>query len=217
MPSPQKQDSQPRQPVSYLFPTSYRSPSMSMSKAQHNYPSPNNQQMNEPYQASPANSNGLISLPSMQLLDPLQQQQQQHMGSHLPHPPVAETGGPNYHNQGQSLPYPSQYPDITSDATGQNIQYALPVTESRVMSAGRHDKVLRTEGVVPLWSELFLLLSCGGFVALVEVSGESCYGVVRLLLGGVDCHAHGLGLHLEGQRGTSTEEESDRGRLDLAS
>jgi hypothetical protein len=36
-----------------------------------------------------------------------------------------------------------------------------------------------------------------------------------LLLGGVDCHAHGLGLTSEGQRGTSTEEESDRGRLDL--
>jgi hypothetical protein len=51
---------------------------------------------------------------------------------------------------------------------------------------------------VPLWSELSLLLSCGGFIALVEVSGESCYGIVWLLLGGVDCHAHGLGLYLEG-------------------
>ena len=139
------------------------------------------------------------------------------MGSPLPHPPVAETGGLYYHNQGQSLLYASQYPGVTSDPTSQNIRYALPITESRVMSAGRHDKVLRTEGIVPLWSELFLLLSCGGFVALVEVSGESCYGVVRLLLGGVDCHAHGLGLPSEGQRGTSTEEESDRGRLDFAS
>lgn len=70
---------------------------------------------------------------------------------------------------------------------------------------------------MPLWSQLFLLLSCGGFVAPVEVSGECCYGVVRLLLGGVDCHAHGLGLTSEGQRGTSTEEEGDRGRLDPAS
>jgi hypothetical protein len=76
---------------------------------------------------------------------------------------------------------------------------------------------LRTEGIVPLWSELFLLLSCSRFVVLVEVSGESCYRVVRLLLGGVDYHAHGLGLTLEGQRGTLTEEESDRGRLDFMS
>jgi hypothetical protein len=95
--------------------------------------------MNEPYRASPANSNGSISLPRMQSLDPLQQQQ--HMGSPLPHPPVAETGGPYYHNQGQSLSYPSQYPDITSDPASQNMRCALPVTESRVMSAGRHDKV----------------------------------------------------------------------------
>jgi hypothetical protein len=51
---------------------------------------------------------------------------------------------------------------------------------------------------VPLWSELFLLLSYGGFVTLVEVSGESCYGVIRLLLHGVDCHAHGLSLTSEG-------------------
>jgi hypothetical protein len=34
-----------------------------------------------------------------------------------------------------------------------------------------------------------------------------------LLLGSVDCHAHGLGLTPEGQRGTSTEEESDRDLL----
>jgi hypothetical protein len=139
MPSLQKQDSQSRQPVNYPSPTSYPSPSMS--KAQYNYPSPNNQQLNEPYRASPANSNGSISLPSMQSLDPLQQQQYQHMGSPLPHPPVAEMGGPYYHNQGQTLPHPSLYPDVTSDPTIQNMRCALPVTESRVMSAGRHDKV----------------------------------------------------------------------------
>ena len=52
---------------------------------------------------------------------------------------------------------------------------------------------------------------------MVEVSGESGYGLVRLLLSGVDCHAHGLALTSEGQRGMSTEEESDRGRLDFAS
>lgn len=75
----------------------------------------------------------------MQSLDPLLQQKQ-HMGSPLPHLPLAEIGGPYNHNQGQSLPYPSQYPDITSHPTGQNIR-SLPVTDSRVMSARRHDKV----------------------------------------------------------------------------
>jgi hypothetical protein len=60
---------------------------------------------------------------------------------------------------------------------------------------------------MPLWSELFLLLSCGRFIALIKVPSESCYRVVRLLLGGINCHAHGLGLTSEGQRGTSTEEE----------
>jgi hypothetical protein len=68
---------------------------------------------------------------------------------------------------------------------------------------------------MPLWRELFLLLLCSGFIILVKVSGESRYGVVRLLLGGVNCYAYGLGLTSEGQRGTLIEEESDRGRLDL--
>ena len=36
---------------------------------------------------------------------------------------------------------------------------------------------------MPLWIELFLLLSCGGFIALVEVSGESRYGVVTIAAG----------------------------------
>jgi hypothetical protein len=78
----------------------------------------------------------------MRSLDPLQQQQQQqhHMGSNLP-PPVAQMGAPYYHNQGQTLPHPShQYPNVTSDPTG-NMRYALPVTDSRVMSGGRHKKV----------------------------------------------------------------------------
>jgi hypothetical protein len=80
----------------------------------------------------------------MRSLDPLQQQQQQqhHMGSNLP-PPVAQMGAPYYHNQGQTLPHPShQYPNVTSDPTG-NMRYALPVTDSRVMSGGRHKKVSR--------------------------------------------------------------------------
>jgi hypothetical protein len=58
----------------------------------------------------------------------------------------------------------------------------------------------------------FLLLLCDRFVALIEVFSESCYRVVRLLLGSVDCHTHGLGLTSEGQQ-ASTEEESDRSRV----
>jgi len=49
----------------------------------------------------------------------------------------------------------------------------------------------------------------------IRLTSKSRYEVVRLLLGGVDCYAYGLSLTSEGQRGTSTEEESDRGRLDL--
>lgn len=47
--------------------------------------------MNEPYRASPANSTDSIALPRTQSLEPCQQQQ--HMGSPLPHPPIAQTGG----------------------------------------------------------------------------------------------------------------------------
>ncbi|KAE8452401.1 hypothetical protein EG329_001101 [Mollisiaceae sp. DMI_Dod_QoI] len=141
----QQQAAQSRQqPVSYPSPTSYPSPSLS--NAQYNYPPPN-QQGPEPYRASPTGSNGSLSLPSMRSLDPLQQQQQQQqhhsMGSNLP-PPVAQMGGPYYHNQGQTLPHPShQYPNVTSDPAGQNMRYALPVTDSRVMSGGRHKKEIK--------------------------------------------------------------------------
>jgi hypothetical protein len=50
-----------------------------------------------------------------------------------------------------------------------------------------------------LWSVLFLLLSCSGLIALVEVSGKIRYGVVRSLLDSADFHAHGLGLTPGGQ------------------
>lgn len=132
---------QPRQPAGYPSPTSYPSPSLS--GAQYNYPPPNNQQqVSEPYRNSPTGSSGSLSLPSMRSLDPLQQQQQQqqHLGSQLP-PPVAQMGGSYYHNQAQNLPPPSQYPNVTSDPIGPNMRYALPVTDSRVMSGGRHKKV----------------------------------------------------------------------------
>jgi hypothetical protein len=58
---------------------------------------------------------------------------------------------------------------------------------------------LRTEDIKSLWSVLFLLLSYSGLIALVDVSGENRHGVIRLLLGGVNFHTHGLGLTPEGQ------------------
>ncbi|TAQ88480.1 hypothetical protein B7494_g3189 [Chlorociboria aeruginascens] len=144
-PSPSMSNSQQgasRQPVSYPSPTSYPSPSLS--SAQYHYPAPNNQQVSELYRASPTGSNS--SLPSMHSLDALQAQhlQQHNMGSPLP-PPVAQMGGgPYYHNQGQTLPQPPhhQYPNVTSDPAGQ-MRYALPVTDARVMSGGRHKKEIK--------------------------------------------------------------------------
>jgi hypothetical protein len=63
---------------------------------------------------------------------------------------------------------------------------------------------------MPLRSKLFLLLSCGGFVALVEVSGESRYSVVRLLLDVISWQAHGYSFALEGRRRMSIERKSEK-------
>jgi hypothetical protein len=49
-----------------------------------------------------------------------------------------------------------------------------------------------------LWSVLFLPLSCSRLIALVDISGENRYEVVRLLLSGVGVYIHGLGLTPEG-------------------
>jgi hypothetical protein len=63
------------------------------------------------------------------------------MGGALP-PPVAQMA-PYYHG-GQTLPHPQhQYPNVTSDPSGQNMRYALPAPDNRVMSGGRHKKVFR--------------------------------------------------------------------------
>lgn len=75
-----------------------------------------------------------MSLPSMRTLDPTQHQQQ--MASNLP--PVAPmAGGPYYHSPGGQLP-PQGYHNVTSDP---HMRYALPATDQRVMSGGRHKKV----------------------------------------------------------------------------
>ncbi|OAF62773.1 hypothetical protein VC83_01242 [Pseudogymnoascus destructans] len=146
-----------RQPASYPSPTSYPSPGFSA--AQYSYPAPTQQLVPEPYRASPTGSNSSISLPSMRTLDPhqqaqqqqqqqmqqqqAQQQQQQQHPQHMVPPPVAQMGGPYYHNN-QTLPHPShQYSNVTSDPTGQNMRYALPGPDNRVMSGGRHKKEIK--------------------------------------------------------------------------
>jgi hypothetical protein len=71
----------------------------------------------------------------MRTLDPTQHQQQ--MASNLP--PVAPMAGPYYHSPGGQLP-PQGYHNVTSDP---HMRYALPATDQRVMSGGRHKKVRR--------------------------------------------------------------------------
>jgi hypothetical protein len=139
---------QPRQQAAgYPSPTSYPSPSLS--GAQYSYPPPNNQQQVsiEPHRDSPPGSSGSLSLPSMRSWDSFQQQQH-NMGSSLP-PPVAQMGSPFYHGQGQNLPPPSQYPNVTSDPIGANMRYALPLTDSRPMSGNRHKKVSSGPVILP--------------------------------------------------------------------
>jgi hypothetical protein len=102
----------------------------------------------------------------MRSLDPLQQQQQQqaqhqqHMGSPLP-PPVAQMGAPYYHSN-QSMPHPSQYPNVTSDPLGaQNMRYPIAAPDNRIMSGGRHKKVIGVE--TPL--QRVLQNATGGMIA----------------------------------------------------
>jgi len=105
---------------------SYPSPSLSNPNPNYQYPPPNNQQ-SEPYRASPTGSNisgSNMSLPSMRTLDPAQ----------APMNPAMTQ--PYY---GGQLPHPSHYANVTSDPS--QMRYALPATDARVMSGGRHKKV----------------------------------------------------------------------------
>jgi len=134
----QQPGGQSRQPVSYPSPTSYPSPGLS--SAQYAYPAPNNQQVSEPYRSSWNGNNSSASLPSTRSPAFFQQPPHPpHMASPLP-PPVGQMA-PYYHGS-QPLPHPQhQYPNVTSDPTGQNMRYALPAPDNRVMSGGRHKKV----------------------------------------------------------------------------
>ncbi|RKF54941.1 putative protein/C6 finger domain protein [Golovinomyces cichoracearum] len=125
-----------QQAVGYPSPTYGDSPCLS----QFSYPPPV-QPGPEPYRESPPGSNGSRPLPSMRSLDPLQQkQQQQQMGSNIP-PPVAQMGGrPYYQQPGQGVP---PYPNVTTIPNGQNINFALPATESRQVGGGRHKKEIK--------------------------------------------------------------------------
>ena len=50
---------------------------------------------------------------------------------------------PCYHNA-QTLPHPQhQYPNVTSDPSGQNMRYALPAPDNRVMAGGDTKRYLR--------------------------------------------------------------------------
>jgi len=117
---------------------SYPNPNDFPSQSQYAYPPPN--QGAEPYRASPTGSNGSLNLPSLRTLDSLQQQQQQQQQQQHMAPPAPMGGSPYYHNQVQSLPHPG-YPNVTSDPQGQNMRYALPAGDQRIMSGGRHKKV----------------------------------------------------------------------------
>ncbi|TVY25813.1 putative transcriptional regulatory protein [Lachnellula hyalina] len=107
---------------------SYPSPSLSNPNPNYQYPPPNNQQ-SEPYRASPTGSNisgSNMSLPSMRTLDPAQ----------APMNPAMNQ--PYY---GGQLPHPSHYASVTSDPN--QMRYALPATDARVMSGGRHKKEIK--------------------------------------------------------------------------
>lgn len=155
----QPQLTEQRPPVSYSSSAGYPSPGLNANNNQYGYPPAQPQpQVGEPYRESPTGSNGSLSLPSMRSLDPLQQQQgaqqvqpvqqiqqqQQHMGSPLPPPNVAQM--PYYHSA-QTLPHPGHQVNAYSmgvsmpDVGAQNMRYALPPTDHRVMSGGRHKKV----------------------------------------------------------------------------
>lgn len=97
-----------------------------------------------------------MSLPGISSLNTLQQQQQgvqqvqpiqqqqQYPGNALPPPNVAQM--PAYYHSAQTLPHPghqSAYPLGVSmgEVAGATMRYALPPTDHRVMSGGRHKKV----------------------------------------------------------------------------
>ena len=179
----QPQHTEQRPPVSYPSSAGYPSPGLNANNNQYAYPpaQPQQPQVGEPYRESPTGSNGSLSLPSMRSLDPLQQQQgvqqvqqqvqqghqvqqvqqiqqqQQHMGSPLPPPNVAQM--PYYHSA-QTLPHPGHqvnaYPMGVSmpDVGAQNMRYALPPTDHRVMSGGRHKKVCFSRSIFGVPSTL---------------------------------------------------------------
>ena len=111
------------------------------------------------YRPSSAETNGALPLPSMRSLDPLQQQTQQlqNQVQGQPLPPVGAPAGmpmpmpmpmpqmPYYH--GAPMPHPGY------GMQDPQMRYALPPTDHRVMSGGRHKKVRLQqafEGIVQL-------------------------------------------------------------------
>jgi hypothetical protein len=150
-------------PDSYPSPSAYPEPTQNYAS---HYPAPNGQPVNEPYRASasPAGSNGSMSLPSMRSLDSL----------HAAHQP---------HLQGQpTMPYYApqmpQYPNVTSDPTMGNMRYALPVPDQRQMSGGRHKKEIKRRtktGCLTCRKRRIKvsLLFCSALISIEKIEGHS--------------------------------------------
>ncbi len=142
----QQQQLTDQRAASYPSPASYASP------GQYAYAQPPQQPVDQNvYRASPTGSSGSLSLPSMRSLDPLQGQQQQQL---MPQQQVQQpytTGAPMplpaplampYYHSAQTLPHPGYGHQVAVGGDpNANIRYALPPTDHRVMSGGRHKKV----------------------------------------------------------------------------
>ncbi|KAL8849626.1 MAG: hypothetical protein Q9221_005393 [Calogaya cf. arnoldii] len=125
-------------------------------------PSNHNGQSTETYRASPTGSN--VSLPSLNLppirtIDGRPQSQQGQHGTQHQHQPTPPPQPQQQHHQaaphpppmnsyysggipGQSLP-PPQHMNVTSDPNPQPMRYALPPSDGRMMSGGRHKKEIK--------------------------------------------------------------------------
>lgn len=151
----QHQEQRPAQPATnYTPPQAYPSPGMTPSMTPNPnqvqyYPAP---QAPTEYRPSP-DANGSLPLPSMRSLDSQQaQQQQQIQGQPVQQPyavgtVVGQVGQlpppvgvmPHYYGVGQTLPHPGH---AYGDPNAQ-IRYALPPSDHRVMSGGRHKKEIK--------------------------------------------------------------------------
>lgn len=146
----QHQEQRPPAQPNYQSPAAYPSPGMTPNPNQVlYYPAP---QAPAEYRPSP-DANGSLPLPSMRSLDPQQTQQQQPIQGQPIQQQAYAVGGvvgqlpppvgvmPHYYGVGQTLPHPG-HAYAVGDPNAQ-MRYALPPTDHRVMSGGRHKKVFQ--------------------------------------------------------------------------